>query len=44
LFAVEERTGHDGASVCFLWWNFTKFLPEKYNFDLCKGFFKEKMD
>jgi hypothetical protein len=19
LFAVEERTGHDGASVCFLW-------------------------
>jgi hypothetical protein len=27
----------------FLAQNFAKFQPEKYDFDLCKGFFMEKM-
>jgi hypothetical protein len=29
--------------MVFLGQNFAKFQPEKYDFDLCKGFFMKKM-
>jgi hypothetical protein len=30
---------------CFLFWqNFRKFQPEKYDINLCKGFYIEKYD
>jgi hypothetical protein len=30
-------------AVFFLWQNFSKFRPEKYDFDLYKGLFMKKM-
>jgi hypothetical protein len=27
----------------FYWWIFVKFQPEKHDFNLCKGFFMEKI-
>jgi len=36
-------SGYISVFFFFLWRDFAKFPPEKYDFDLYKGFFMEKM-
>jgi hypothetical protein len=43
MFMDMEVNKAIASQLLFYWWIFVKFQPEKHDFNLCKGFFMEKI-